>query len=189
MARMVGVHGQVQSAGGLEAIAQAVGTKTLHRLIDQVGRYFAEPSTRVAVRARVERAISPDTRVVVAQLGSVVAYEALCAHPEWGVTDFVAIGSPLGAEKIVFEHLEPAPVDGVGAWPGSVVSWTNVAAIGDHMCAAPKLAERFGSRVADFAVDNGHRAHDPEPYLNAAVTGHALAAGLGRPALPDGPDR
>jgi hypothetical protein len=102
---------------------------------------------------------------------------------------FVTIGSPLGAEKIVFGHLEPAPVDGVGAWPGSVVSWTNVAAIGDHMCAAPKLAERFGPRVADFAVDNGHRAHDPEPYLNAAVTGHAVAAGLVRPALPDGSDR
>ncbi len=180
---LLDLAGQLQGSGGLEVIAQAVGTEMLHRLIDQVGRYFADPSIRVAVRARVERAIDPDTRVVIAHsLGSVVAYEALCAHPEWGVTDFVTIGSPLGAEGIVFPHLDPAPVDGIGAWPGTVVSWTNVAALGDRMCAAPKLAERFGPRVTDFAVDNGHRAHDPEPYLNAAMTGHAVAAGLERTA-------
>ena len=56
------------------------------------------------------------------------------------------------------------------------------AAIGDRACATPKLAERFGPRVTDFAVDNGHRAHDPEPYLNSAATGHAVAAGLARTA-------
>jgi hypothetical protein len=27
-------------------------------------------------------------------------------------------------------------------------------------------------------VDNGHRAHAPEPYLNSAATGAALAAAL-----------
>jgi hypothetical protein len=178
---LLDVARQVQGAGGLEALAAAVGKETLHRMLDQAGRYIADPSTRVAVRARVERSVTPDTRVIVAHsLGTVVAYEALCAHPEWGVTDFLTIGSPLGADGIVFEHLDPPPVDGLGAWPGSVVAWTNVAAIGDMACAHPKLADRFGPRVTDLTVDNGHRAHDPEPYLNAAVTGHAVAAGLAR---------
>jgi hypothetical protein len=34
--------------------------------------------------------------------------------------------------------------------------------------------------VTDVMIDNGHRAHDAEPYLNAPVTGHAIAAGLAR---------
>jgi hypothetical protein len=28
-------------------------------------------------------------------------------------------------------------------------------------------------------VDNGHRAHDPEPYLNSSATGAAVADALG----------
>ena len=34
-------------------------------------------------------------------------------------------------------------------------------------------------RVEDHAVNNGHRAHDVEPYLYASVTGAAVAAALG----------
>ena len=37
-------------------------------------------------------------------------------------------------------------------------------------------------RVEDHLVDNGHRAHDVEPYLNASVTGAAIAAALSGPA-------
>jgi hypothetical protein len=32
--------------------------------------------------------------------------------------------------------------------------------------------------VEDVLIDNGHRAHAPEPYLNAAPTGGAIAAAL-----------
>ncbi len=28
-------------------------------------------------------------------------------------------------------------------------------------------------------IDNGHRAHSPEPYLNSRPTGAAIAAALG----------
>ncbi len=175
------IAGQVHGVGGLEAISKAIGAEMLNRLLDQAGRYIADPGTRAMVRSRVERTVTPDTRVIVAHsLGSIVAYETLCAHPEWSVTDLITIGSPLGADRVVFQHLDPTPLDGLGAWPGPVIAWTNVAAIGDVACSTPKLAERFGPRVSDFAVDNGHRAHDPEPYLNAAATGHAVAAGLAR---------
>jgi hypothetical protein len=57
----------------------------------------------------------------------------------------------------------------------------NVAAVGDHAASISRLAEVFGPRVEDVRVDNGHRAHDPEPYLNASVTGAAVAAALTAP--------
>ena len=41
-----------------------------------------------------------------------------------------------------------------------------------------RLADKFGPRVEDHLIDNGHRAHDPEPYLNSAVTGAAIARAL-----------
>ena len=40
------------------------------------------------------------------------------------------------------------------------------------------MAERFGDRVEEHVVDNGHRGHDPEPYLNSRATGAALARAL-----------
>lgn len=50
----------------------------------QVRRYLAEPAVRAAAQARVASHVTAYTKVVVAHsLGSVVAYEALCAHPEW----------------------------------------------------------------------------------------------------------
>ena len=79
---------------------------------------------------------------------------------------------------MVFSDLDPGPVEGVGAWPGSIQRWVNVAAVGDRATAAGALSDRFGDRVEDRRVDNGHRAHAPEPYLNNAVTGAAVAAAL-----------
>jgi hypothetical protein len=59
----------------------------------------------------------------------------------------------------------------------------NVRATGDKAAAKP-LAPKFGDRVEDVEVDNGHRAHDPEPYLNSVATGAAVAAAL-RHAAPE----
>ena len=61
--------------------------------------------------------------------------------------------------------------------------WVNVAAVGDRAAEVAELADLFGDagddrRIVDRKVDNGHRAHDPEPYLNASVTGAAIAAAL-----------
>jgi hypothetical protein len=53
----------------------------------------------------------------------------------------------------------------------------NIRALGDK-AAAVSLREKFGDRVEEFLIDNGHRAHEPEPYLNAAATGAAVAAAL-----------
>ena len=164
---------------GLELIANAVGKQSLRQLINQLGRYFADADLRALVRGRVESQVSDDTRVVIAHsMGTVVAYEALADHPEWNVETLLTIGSPLGSDW-VFRNLRPAPAQSQGRWPGSVERWINVASVGDQAVEEPHLANRFGTGVTDLGVDNGHRAHDPEPYLNAPTTGRALAAAIG----------
>jgi hypothetical protein len=74
--------------------------------LKQVRRYINESEIRHAARANIERAVGPDTTVIIAHsLGSVVAYETLCAHPEWPVHTLVTIGSPLGIANLIFDKL------------------------------------------------------------------------------------
>jgi pimeloyl-ACP methyl ester carboxylesterase len=132
---------------------------------------------RDRMRARAEPLVDGGTRVVIAHsLGTFLTYRALCTHPEWKVHTLVTLGSPL-ASPMMFEHLDPPPIDGRGRWPGSVQRWVNVRAVGDRAAEAP-LAPRFGDRVEDVVIDNGHRYHDPEPYLNSVATGAAVAGAL-----------
>ena len=69
-------------------------------------------------------------------------------------------------------------------WPGSIERWVNVRAVGDKAAAVP-LGEKFGDRVEDVLIDNGHRAHAPEPYLNAGGDrrGDRRRAGLSEDAV------
>ncbi|MET7687471.1 alpha/beta hydrolase [Streptomyces sp. NPDC005483] len=143
----------------------------------QVRRYMNEPPVWQAARARVAEEIGPDTRVVVAHsLGSVVAYEALCEHPEWPVTDFVTVGSPLGL-SLIFNRLSPPPVEGKGVWPGGIRRWTNLTDPGDLVALVHQLAPRFGD-VVDDSLDNGSAPHSLTRYLLAHKTGRAVAEGL-----------
>jgi hypothetical protein len=147
--------------------------------LDQVRSYFTQPDMRVAIQERVEAAVEPDTRVIVGHsLGSVIAYEALAAHPEWPVTTLVTLGSPLGTRRLVFDRLVPAPRDERGQWPGSISAWTNVSDAGDAVAIVKRLAPLFGDRIVDISVHNGAKAHDVRPYLTAAETGRAIAAAL-----------
>jgi hypothetical protein len=58
-----------------------------------------------------------------------------------------------------------------------VLRWTNVADAVDPAAAHP-LRDQFAGTVTEYTVDNGHRVHDPEPYLNNRWTGLAVADGL-----------
>ncbi|MGD0881455.1 MAG: hypothetical protein ABSB09_07795 [Acidimicrobiales bacterium] len=161
----------------IAALGQAASDAAFDRTVDMVTIMMTDPDLRPRLRSRIEAVVNEKTRVIVAHsLGTVLTYTALCNHPEWSVSTFVTLGSPL-ATTVVFETLEPAPVDGVGVWPGAVTRWVNVRAVGDTS-AAVALSEKFGARVEETLVDNGHRAHAPEPYLNAAVTGAAVADAL-----------
>ncbi|WP_144126888.1 hypothetical protein [Catellatospora sichuanensis] len=152
--------------------------RTTERLLvwglKQVTDYFTKPAVRQAVQERFAAAVHGDTRVVVAHsLGSVVAYEALCAHPEWPVTDLVTLGSPLGVPHLVTHRLIPPTAD----WP-AVERWTNITDSGDFVALRPVLRDVYGHRVRDIEIRNGTEAHKVDRYLSAAETGAAVATGI-----------
>jgi hypothetical protein len=147
--------------------------------LKQVTRYFSDDEVRNAANARIAARITADTRVVVAHsLGSVVAYETLCANPQCGVDTFVTLGSPLGIANLIFDKLRPAPENGRGQWPASLRRWTNIADKGDVVALKKELAPLFDARVRDILVNNDLRAHDAKRYLSARETGSAIAEGL-----------
>ncbi len=176
---------QTDGPGALDAVAKAMAAETNRRSTELLGRYFVDPAAKAAIHERLERHLGPDTKVVLAHsMGTVIAYQVLCAHPEFDLAQFITVGSPLGTPDLVLDRLDPPPVDGRGVWPSCVREWTNVAAEGDlATMAAPRLAPIFGDRLRDEYVFNGRHPHDIEPYLTAAETGRAVATGLGL-ALP-----
>jgi len=182
-----------RTPGGVQAALRALsGSAFFAGLADrvmlfdlqQVRRYMTDPQVRRVALARVTEGVGGDTRVLVGHsLGSVVAYEALCAHPEWPVRALVTLGSPLGIRNLIFDRLMPSPAaegpGGVrGGWPGGVRSWVNVADAGDVVALVKDLRPLFGDQVDCYLVHNGSHAHDVRPYLTAAETGAAIAAGL-----------
>lgn len=170
-------------SGALDAVGKALAAETQRRSMELLLTYFTDPAVRERVHGRVARHLGPETKVVIAHsMGTVIAYEALCAHPELQIARFVTLGSPLGTPGLVLDQLQPPPVDGRGVWPTCVEGWTNVAAEGDlATLAAPELAGVFGDRVRDEYVFNGRHPHDIEPYLTARETGAAVVEALGLP--------
>ena len=160
-----------------------VGERAFISDLKQVRRYFTDDDVRAAAQAELAAVITDRTRVVVAHsLGSVVAYEALCAHPEWLVTTLVTLGSPLGLRHLVFNRLRPAPEEGPqgsrARWPGSVRTWTNIADASDVIAVVEDIRPFFGDRITQIRVHNGARPHDMRSYLTDEATGRASAAGL-----------
>ncbi|MGO8900289.1 MAG: hypothetical protein ACLQU5_18335 [Isosphaeraceae bacterium] len=145
----------------------------------QVRQFLHAPDIKAKVFARVDEAITTDTRVVVAHsLGSIVAYEALCRETNWNVDTLVTLGSPLGIRKLIFDVLTPKPVGGVGAWP-RVRRWVNVADEGDIVALVKDLGPLFKG-VEDVRVYNGWQSHDGARYLNSKPVGAAVAAALAK---------
>jgi pimeloyl-ACP methyl ester carboxylesterase len=162
---------------GLEVLADMIGRETLRVLLDQLARYFADAAIRSEVQRRLEALIASDTRVLIGHsMGTIVAYEALAANPDWPVTTLITLGSPLSGDY-VFTHLMPEPEGDRAVWPGSIAKWVNVTALNDTVIRGRVLEPRF-SGVTDARVINGQDGHRAEHYLNAPVTGLALKQGL-----------
>ncbi|MEV7325647.1 hypothetical protein [Streptomyces sp. NPDC093970] len=173
---------------------------TQHALLGELRqvRHYLYGDARKAVLEKVCAEITSDTEVVVGHsLGSVVAYEALCALPGHGVHALITLGSPLGIRHLVFDQLQPAPIRGKGVWPGAGVRWTNICDRHDVVALEEHLSGLFGAADAsvtdippsplpeeeadvihDQTVDNGWRAHDLLRYLRAPATGRAIYEGL-----------
>lgn len=179
------------TAGAKAALAALAGSRFLAgatelvfaHWLSQVRGYFRRPETRRQIRDRFAEAITPDTRVVVAHsLGSVVAYESLCANPDWPAHTLVTLGSPLGLPNIIFDRLDPPPRprDGAlrGTWPGGIQHWTNISDRADFVALVRKLHERFAPELVDIEIDNGAKWHDVTRYLTEKTTGRAIADGL-----------
>jgi hypothetical protein len=143
----------------------------------QVRLFLYDAHIKGLILERVAQRITSDTKVVVAHsLGSLAAYEALCANPQWRIDTLLTVGSPLGISNLIFEALTPAPRDGRGAWP-YVRRWVNIADQGDIVALQKDLAPRFGP-VEDRLVDNGWRAHEASRYLCSREAGEAVAGAL-----------
>ncbi|WP_190329280.1 hypothetical protein [Streptomyces venezuelae] len=157
-----------------------VALRSLVLDLKQVRAYLTDPAVRAEVQCRVAAAVTDDTRVVIGHsLGSVVAYEALCAHPEWPARALLTLGSPLGIRHLVFDRLRVGEDGSPGDWPGRVEHWTNIADAGDVVALVKDLRPLFGDRVRGHLVHNGSRAHDVTRYLCTEEAGRAVGEGCG----------
>ncbi|MBP6669282.1 MAG: hypothetical protein KA180_07530 [Gemmatimonadales bacterium] len=167
-------------AGMLQVVAAlpffgGVAQKVVIWHLKQVARYVREPAIRRAARQAVLDTIRPDTRILVGHsLGSIVAWETLCAHPGLPVRTLLTLGSPLGVPALL-PRLDPPVRQPPGAWPGGVTRWVNIADARDVVALEKRLGRVFGDRVEDIPVQNGATMHDVKPYLTSRQAGEVLA--------------
>ncbi|EFL21323.1 LigA protein [Streptomyces himastatinicus ATCC 53653] len=129
-----------------DALTRAIGMP--NALLPGMGRelytYLNDPAQRAQARYIVAEAIAarlPDV-VIAHSLGGLVAYEALWGRPDLSVDLLVTLGAPLGLD-LVFNRLEPAPVNGRGGRPPGVRRWVNLAGTDDPLAVPRDLTERF----------------------------------------------
>jgi hypothetical protein len=145
--------------------------------LKQVKVYLHDESIRSKIKACVKALVSEDTKVLIGHsLGSIVSYEVLFEIPHRPGL-LVTLGSPLGIPNLIFDCLQPSPVNGIGRWPG-VTRWINVSDVHDLVALEKKLSKRFGGDIDDVQIDNGADAHKVRPYLTAPETGAAIASEL-----------
>ena len=88
----------------------ALGERALLGDLRQVRDYLHKPEVRREARKRVAKTVEDNTQVLLGHsLGSVVAYEALSANPDWPIRMLVTLGSPLGIPNLIFDRVEPRP--------------------------------------------------------------------------------
>lgn len=163
----------------------AVAERFLLGSLRQVRWYMTDDQLRTAAIEAVAERIGSDTRVLVGHsLGSVVAYEALCANPAWPVHALITVGSPLGIPKLIFDRLRPPPSDGKGTWPPGLAMWHNLCDRNDVVAVIKRLGPLFDTgthRIGDELIDNGWKVHDLGRHLTAVETGRAVLTGLRNP--------
>ncbi|MFF0205920.1 serine peptidase [Streptomyces sp. NPDC005017] len=154
----------------------------------EVAEYLRADDSPARVAARDEvatRIAQHHPRVVTAHsLGTVVAYEALHAHPDPGVELLLTLGSPLALPHAVFDRLLPRPVGSRslrGARPASVGRWVNIADPGDPVAIPPRLARAFTGIDLDLttSIHEAFGFHHAKNYLVCAATAATLGPYLG----------
>jgi hypothetical protein len=152
------------------------------KLFGEVAVYFRDPARREKARNEVIATVEREkAQIVVAHsLGSVVAYEALHSQPDLGVELFITLGSPLGMPGVIFEKLQPGPIDGRGIRPPGITRWVNIADRGDP------VAIPVGGLTPLFGVDSDYATliglfefHRVLKYLAEPTTATAIVGYIG----------
>ena len=170
-------------AGMFQVIARApffggVSQKVVIWYLKQVSRYIGDPRIRAEARNAVLRIIRDDSRILVGHsLGSVVAWETLCSHPELPIRTFITLGSPLGVPALL-PRLDPSVSRTPAPWPAGIVRWINIADGRDLVALEKRLAKVFGSNIEDYLVENGATMHNISPYLTSREMGMSILASL-----------
>jgi hypothetical protein len=170
---MAGVQAALAALSGSRFLAGA-SERLLIFWLKQVRAYFTQPGIREQIQQRFAEAVTADTELVVAHsLGTVVAYEALNAHPEWGIKTLVTLGSPLGIRNVILDRLIPP-----AQRPRSVIAWTNIADRADFVALVKRLQPIFGPPLTDIEINNGATFHAVARYLTSREAGAAVAAAV-----------
>src|SRR5271157_886625 len=155
--------------------------KFVIRTLSQVTRYLCDETIRQTAQRRVLELVGPETKVIIGHsLGSVVAYETVCAL-DWprdqSLPLLVTVGSPLGIRTIIYDRLRPQPP----AFPRPVRRWINAAARDDLVATVPDLTPLFSAGLPEGAafegkwkVDNGSKPHDGLFYLGKESVGRPV---------------
>ncbi|NNN31878.1 serine peptidase [Streptomyces sp. S3(2020)] len=161
----------------------------LRMLFPEVATYLRteDASERIAAREEVAARIGRQRpQVVIAHsLGSVVAYEALHAHPGLQPDLFLTLGSPLALPRVVFERLTPAPRSARGTSQGvrlpGQTRWVNIADPGDPVAVPPQLGRHFEGIALDHTsvISPLFHFHHATNYLQSAITAATIAPYLG----------
>jgi hypothetical protein len=138
----------------------------------QVRLYQQDDALARKVQGRVQDAIADGCTVLIGHsLGSVVAYETVCAAQTRQPKLLLTLGSPLGLATV----RKRLRFDGLPAG----VRWANVYDPHDVVACAGGLARWWGG-AADLIVDNGDQPHSVNRYLGKRQTGEAVTSALGR---------
>jgi hypothetical protein len=169
---------------GVEWVARRFGldhslvARFVTTFFPEVSRYFADGRARSAATEGLADAIAKvKPQIVIAHsLGSVVAYEALWAHPGRGVNVFLTLGSPLAMPDVVYDRLEEHA--GPRGRPPGVRRWINIADNGDIIAIPKGGVSRAFLKVTGDISDNIHAYdfHRVTNYLACPATTGVLTA-------------
>ena len=148
-------------------------------VLRQVHTYQSDDILAERVRDRVVQEIGDGCRVLIGHsMGTLVALETLCLHPELPVDTLITLGAPLSM-KTVAQALRGPAVRPVPPRPVQIRRWVNIFDPRDPVAGAGR-ADRLWPGVEDHGVDNGDLPHAIGHYLSKRITGSVIVDAMSR---------
>jgi hypothetical protein len=167
----------LKAAGWLDERLGAAGTVLFFHDLRQVRRYQGDNELADQIRMRVLEAVDDGCSLLIGHsLGSVVAYETVCLHPESRVGALLTLGSPLGL-RTVRTRLRTRDATGRPRTPSNLRAWVNIYDDRDPVACAGGVSSIWPGAV-DQTVYNGDEPHAISNYLGKKATGQAVVAAL-----------